>query len=69
MPNHTNWDNYSTKGNVNIYTGTTGYRAKDYSSSAYNYGTGHTIYTGPRGGQYYNNSYGNQIYVPKRNLW
>lgn len=69
MPNNTNWDNYSTKGNVNAYTGTTGYRAKDYSNDAYNYGAGHIIQTGPRGGQYYNNSNGNKTYVPKRNLW
>lgn len=68
MPNNTNWDNYSTKGNVNTYTGTTGYRARDYSSGANNYGVGHTIYTGPRGGQYYNNSNGNRTYVPKHSL-
>lgn len=69
MPNNTNWDNFSTKGNVNTYTGTTGYRARDYSSSAYNYGAGRIIQTGPRGGQYHNNSNGNKTYVPKRNLW
>ena len=69
MPNNTNWDNFSTKGHVNIYTGTTGYRARDYSCGAYNYGAGHIIQTGPRGGQYYNNSNGNKVYVPKRNLW
>ena len=69
MPNSTNWDNYSTIGNSNPYTGTPGYRARDYSSNAYNYGAGHTIHTGPRGGQYYNNSRGSRIYVPKRNLW
>ena len=66
MPNTTNWDNFSTKGNTNPYTGTTGYRAKDYSSDALNYGTGHIIYTGSRGGQYYYNSNGNKTYVPKR---
>ena len=66
MPNSTNWDNFSTKGNTNPYTGSTGYRAKDYSSDALNYGTGHTIYTGSRGGQYYYNSNGNKTYVPKR---
>lgn len=69
MPNNTNWDNYSTKGNVNPYTGTSGSRARDYSSGANNYGIGHIIHTGPRGGQYYNNSNGNKTYVPKRNLW
>ena len=69
MPNDTNWDNYSTKGNVNPFTGSTGHRAKDYSSEALNYGKGHTIYQGPNGGQYYYNSNGNKTYVPKRNLW
>ena len=69
MPNNTNWDNYSTKGNSNPFTGSTGYRARDYSSDAYNYGAGHTIHTGSRGGQYYYNSNGNKTYVPKRNLW
>ena len=66
MPNSTNWDNFSTSGNTNPYTGSTGYRARDYSSGAYNYGAGHTIHTGSRGGQYYYNSNGNKVYVPKR---
>ena len=69
MPNTTNWDNFSTSGNSNPFTGSTGYRARDYSSDAYNYGVGHTIHTGSRGGQYYYNSNGNKTYVPKRNLW
>ena len=69
MPNNTNWDNFSTKGNSNPFTGSTGYRARDYSSGAYNYGAGHTIHTGSRGGQYYYNSNGNKTYVPKRTLW
>lgn len=69
MPNNTNWDNYSTKGNSNPFTGSTGHRARDYSNEAYNYGAGHTIHTGSRGGQYYNNSKGNRVYVPKRNKW
>ncbi len=69
MPNDTNWDNFSTQGNTNPFTGTTGHRAKDYSSDALNYGKGHTIHQGTRGGQYYYNSNGNKIYVPKRNLW
>lgn len=64
--NSTNHDNYSTSGNYNPYTGTTGSRAKDYSIGAYNYGSGHTIHTGSRGGQYYINSNGNKTYVPKR---
>lgn len=66
MPNNTNWDNFSTKGNTNPFTGSTGYRARDYSIDALNYGVGHTIYTGPKGGQYYYNSNGHKTYVPKR---
>ena len=73
MPNDTNWDNFSTKGNSNpftgSFTGSTGHRARDYSRDAYNYGAGHTIHTGSRGGQYYYNSNGHKTYVPKRNLW
>ena len=69
-PNNTNWDNFSTKYNSNPYTGSTGYRARDYSIDAYNYGAGHTIHTGSRGGQFYYNSNGNKTYVPKRSsLW
>ncbi|MBK7887696.1 MAG: hypothetical protein IPJ86_10515 [Bacteroidetes bacterium] len=64
--NNTNWDNYSTQGNINWNTGTEGTRARDYSLDAWNYGSGQTIYTGPRGGQYYYNSNGNKVYVPKR---
>lgn len=64
--NSTNHDNYSTSGNYNPYTGSAGTRAKDYSTGAYNYGSGHTIHTGSRGGQYYINSNGNKTYVPKR---
>lgn len=64
--NSTNWDNYSTKSNTNPWTGTSGYRARDYSSGANNYGSGRTIYTGPRGGQHYYNSNRNKTYVPKR---
>lgn len=64
--NNTNHDNYSTRNNVNPYTGTSGSRAQDYSSQAYNYGAGQNIKTGPRGGQYYNNSAGNKTYIPKR---
>lgn len=65
--NSTNHDNYSTRSNYNPYTGNTGSRAKDYSSGAYNYGAGQNVKTGPKGGQYYNNSSGNKTYVPKRN--
>ncbi len=64
--NSTNHDNYSTSGNYNPYTGSAGSRAKDYSTGVYNYGSGHTIHTGSRGGQYYINSNGNKTYVPKR---
>lgn len=64
--NDTNWDNFSTKGNRNPFTGSKGTRARDYSREAYNYGSGRTIYTGPRGGQYYINSNGNKVYVQKR---
>ena len=65
-PNSSNHDNYSTQGNSNPYTGSSGSRARDYSSDAYNYGSGNTIHQGPRGGQYYYNSNGNKVYVPKR---
>lgn len=65
--NNTNHDNYSTSRNTNPYTGTTGSVARDYSSQSYNYGSGRTIQTGSRGGQYYINSNGNKTYVPKRN--
>lgn len=64
--NSTNHDNFSTSRNFNPYTGTIGTRARDYSSQSYNYGAGQTIQTGPRGGQYYINSNGNKVYVPKR---
>ena len=64
--NSTNHDNYSTIGNTNNYTGQSGSRAKDYSSGATNYGSGQNIQIGPNGGQYYINSNGNKVYVPKR---
>ena len=62
----TNHNNFSTKGRSNPYTGSKGYRARDYSGGAYNYGRSKTIKTGSRGGQYYRNSKGNRTYVPKR---
>lgn len=65
-PNNTNWDNFSTVGNININTGKIGSVARDYSIGAYNYGSGRSIHTGSRGGQYYINSNGNKTYVPKR---
>ena len=61
--NGTNHDNFSTSGNYNPYNGS---RARDYSTQSYNYGSGHTIQTDPLGGQYYTNSHGNKVYVPKR---
>lgn len=64
--NYTNHDNFSTQNNSNPFTGSTGSRARDYSSDAYNYGSGRTINTGSRGGQYYINGNGNKVYVPKR---
>lgn len=64
--NSSNHDNYSTQGNYNPYNGNSGSRARDYSPEAYNYGSGNTIYQGSRGGQYYYNSNGNKVYVPKR---
>lgn len=64
--NNTNTDNYSTSGNVNPYTGTTGYRAQDKSPEAFNYGAGYEIKSGERGGQYYINRMGKKTYVPKR---
>lgn len=64
--NGTNHDNFSTQYNSNPYTGSTGSRARDYSPNAYSYGSGRTIQTGSRGGQYYINSRGNKTYVPKR---
>lgn len=64
--NSTNHDNFSTVGNINTYTGTTGIRARDYSAGALNYGSGRVIETGSRGGQYYINQNGNRTYVPKR---
>jgi hypothetical protein len=64
--NNTNWDNYSTKPNRNTYTGKKGYKAKDYSPAAKNYGKGRVITTGSKGGQYYINRKGNKTYVPKR---
>lgn len=64
--NNTNTDNFSTKDNVNTFTGESGTKAKDYSKDALNYGSGKTIHTGSKGGQYYYNDKGNKVYVPKR---
>ena len=64
--NKTNHDNYSTTPNTNTYSGSKGYKAKDYSPDANNYGKGKQIQTGSKEGQYYKNSKGNKVYVPKR---
>ena len=66
VSNKTNWDNFSTRGNINTFTGSIGSRARDYTPKAFNYGSRRTIYTGSRGGQYYINSCGVKTYVPKR---
>ena len=66
VSNNTNTDNFSTVGNTNIYTGTSGTKAKDYSIQATNYSNEKIIYTGSKGGQYYINSNGNKTYVPKQ---
>ena len=66
VSNNTNRDNFSSTGNTNIYTGTAGTKAKDYSTQATNYCSEKTIYTGSKGGQYYINSNGNKTYVPKQ---
>ncbi len=63
---NTNWNNLGTEGNVNPFTSQPGTRAKDYTPEALNYGQGQTIHQGSRGGQYYINSNGNKVYVPKR---
>lgn len=64
--NKTNWDNFSTSGSTNTFTGQRGSRARDYSGNALNYGSGQIIQTGSRGEQYYINSNANKTYVPKR---
>jgi len=64
--NATNTDNWSTRGNINPYTGSSGSVARDYSVGASTYGAGHSIHVGPRGGQYYINDNCNKVYVPKQ---
>jgi|GEM_PF-1161675 len=79
VPNTTNRDNYTTKPNVNPYTGTAGYIKPDnkpsasvssYSNSNYsvpvrsnNSNYPAPISTGTRGGPYYMNSNGNKTYI------
>ncbi len=76
-PNTTRNDNYSTVGNLNPYTGSYGTKPADnyyvapsnYSVPTYystpSYSTPTTVYTGPRGGQYYYNSNGNKSYISR----
>jgi hypothetical protein len=64
--NTTNWDNFSTQGNYNPTNSSNGSRARDFSTEALNYGNGQVIHHGSNGGQYYYNSNGNKVYVPKR---
>ena len=64
--NNNSTDNFTTKGNSNPYTGTEGTKPADYTPDATNYGSGQNIQTGSKGGQYYINSNGNKVYVPKR---
>jgi hypothetical protein len=73
-PNSTINDNYTTKPNVNPYTGVAGtiqpttststttpkYTTPTYTTPTY---TTPTVYTGPNGGTYYINSAGNKTYV------
>ncbi|WP_418990163.1 hypothetical protein [Alistipes sp.] len=63
--NDTNHDNYATKQNKNPYTGKKGTIPKDYSYEAYLRNSNKIIYIGPKGGQYYINSKGKKVYVPK----
>jgi hypothetical protein len=64
-PHDTNWGACSTDGNSNPCTGSDGHRVRDYSPEASNYGSGQTIYTGPKGGQYNINESDRKAYVPK----
>jgi hypothetical protein len=64
--NNTNLDNYSTSGNINPYTGQSGSKAQEKTPEAFNYGKGYEIKQGSNGGQYYINTEGKKIYVPKR---
>lgn len=68
-PNSTNTDNWSTRGNINPYTGSMGSVATDYSVGALNYGAGHSINVGPRGGEYYINDNYNKLYIPKQPVY
>jgi hypothetical protein len=52
-PNHTRYDNYSTRGNFNPYTGKSGTVGRSSKATL----------SGPNGGQYYYNSRGKKTYV------
>jgi hypothetical protein len=64
-PNSTRNDNYSTIGNSNPYTGEAGTQSRDRYTTTPSSSSSNTIYTGPRGGQYYINSNGNKTYVSR----
>lgn len=64
--NNTNRDNFSTVGNINIYTGTAGTKAQDCPIQTINYVSEKKIHIGSKGGQYYLNSNGTKTYVPKQ---
>lgn len=49
------------------YNSSSTYRkSSNYSTPSYNYSSGKTIYSGPKGGQYYINSNGNKTYIKKK---
>jgi hypothetical protein len=52
-PNNTVYDNWSTRPNVNPYTGQTG--TKNYYNSNNSYNNSNYYYTKPRRSNYYNN--------------
>jgi len=62
-PNSTNWDNFSSKGNQNPFSGRRGHQELDRPSGLSNYGNDKQIHTGPRGGQYYYNENGKKVYT------
>lgn len=64
--NNTNRDNFSTLGNIYIYTGTVGTKAQVSPIQTINYSSEKRIHTGSIGGQYYLNSNGTKTYVPKQ---
>jgi hypothetical protein len=79
-PDGNQYNNWSTKGNVNPYTGKEGTKNVDNSNNSTtntnnstnvnnsntSYSNNRIIETGPRGGKYYINSNGNKTYVRRR---